>query len=214
MSVANVIFEPHRLRLVGDTVAYRGKEPVQLNRKVHIVKHAHVAFTVRGLSKIGWVMERCTKDWRDFESSISQAAEILSLLPENYFQKDHPTSETTILGWRDGQAQVTRLGAERIAGRVRILRVDLVPGVYLAPSLGAHQIPASLSDEQILKVALLQQSIAIKHGLNICVGGDVEVTTVTADTIETRKIGEYPDKRMTEALIARAALRDDMEQAA
>ena len=73
-------------------------------------------------------------------------------------------------------------------------RDDLSPGVYLAPSIGKHVIPLNLDDDQMLKIAFLQQDIAIRHRLNLCVGGDVELTEVDEHGISVRKLGEYPDK--------------------
>lgn len=75
---------------------------------------------------------------------------------------------------------------------------------YLAPSLGAQDIPVELSDAQLCAVAKIQQTLSRKHGLNMCIGGDIELTTITAEGIETTKIGEYPDKAIMERRMASA----------
>lgn len=195
MSVANIVLEPHRARLISDTVGYRDKEPASLQRKVHVADKARIVFTARGLVMLGDVLEDLSQEWTDFEAAIERAAAALRVMPATMFPGGG--SEVTMLGWHQGGPKVSRLLVTVDDGAVSVRRIDLPQGVYLAPSLGKHQIPAALTDEQILKVAHLQQDIAIRHGLNICVGGDVEVTTIDATGITVRKIGEYPNKAQT-----------------
>lgn len=200
MTVSNVVFERDRIRLVSDTVAYRDKKPVLLHRKIGIAERASVAFIVRGLSYHGDVLEGSCDIWRNFDEAAFAAEYHFSSCDLGMFSKAK-TAEATIVGWKDGAPIVTRLLADVENGAIRVRRVDLDQGVYLAPTLGKHQIPSALTEEQIVKIALLQQSLSIKYNLNMCVGGDIEMATVTADGVTIQKLGEYPDKALTEKRI-------------
>jgi len=201
MSVANIILEKNRGRLITDTVGYLGKEPAVLERKVRLLESPGVAMTVRGLQKLDWELEPVASACKSYDEVMSVLEEeILDYTPANSFQKSG--SEVTVLGMVNGEVRCSRLLVTIRDGDISIQRVDLAPGVYLAPTLGQHSLPLSMTDEQVLKVAFLQQDIAVKHGLNICIGGDVEVATVDAAGMTVRKIGEYPNKAMTVARIA------------
>lgn len=210
MSVANIILEPQRVRLVSDTLAYRNRAPVRFGRKVRICEDIGVAFTVRGLVALGDRIESRADEWACFESMVQSIAAFLPGGPVHYFPSG---AEVTVLGWHAGAPKASRLLALVNDGKVTVRRIDLATGVYLAPSLGAQKIPAAMSDEQLTKVAQLQQAIALRHGLNMCVGGDIEVTEITATGLAVRKIGEYPDKAMTAARIAKLP-EGDLSQAA
>ena len=75
---------------------------------------------------------------------------------------------------------------------------------YLTPSLGKQDIPVDLTEAQICNVARVQQELSRKNNLNLCIGGDIELTTITADGAEIAKIGEYADKLLMDRRIARA----------
>lgn len=206
MTVANVLLERNRVRLVSDTVGYRGKEPVCFNRKVYPVEHAGLAYMVRGFRALALHLQSHACEWADFDSAILAISEVLEIAPARLIQGGN--SEVTIIGWseKENGPRVARLLATAGPDQTTIRRFDLRPGVYLAPSLGCHSIPADMTDDQLLKVAILQQEIATRHGLNICVGGDVELTTVDAGGISIQKIGEYPNKAFTAERIAKAPL--------
>lgn len=212
MTVSNVIFERDRVRLVSDTVGYRGKKPAVLHRKIGIAERAGVAFIVRGLAYHGDVLEGSCDVWRNFDEAIFAAEYHFSTCDLDLFSISK-TAEATIIGLKDGAPIVTRLLADVENGAIRVRRIDLEQGVYLAPTLGNHQIPSALTEEQIVKIALLQQSLSIKYNLNICVGGDIEMATVTADGVTIQKLGEYPDKALIEKRIAKLE-RVDLESIA
>jgi hypothetical protein len=201
MSVANVILESHRVRLVGDTLAYLDRQPVQFNRKVRVVRSAALAFTVRGLVALADEVEERSHRWACFESALHCITADLRMAPPQYFPNG---AEVTVMGWHGGRAQASRLLVLAKDGAPNVQRIDLKPGVYLAPTLGNQVIPAGMTDDQLVKVACLQQAIAVRHGLNMCVGGDIELTEINAAGISIRKIGEYPDKDVTISRIAKS----------
>lgn len=201
MTVSNVLLEPHRARLVTDTLGYVGKQPATFLRKPKIVPHAKLAFVVRGYKSLADLLSQCQNAWADIEAALADVAEAVPMAPLHLFALG---CEITMLGWHDGQAKAARLVATTRNGRARVRRFDLAAGAHLAPSLGQHDIPATITDEQIVRIALLQQEIATKHGLNMCVGGDIEIVTVDVTGVSIRKMAEYPNKAMTAASIARA----------
>ncbi len=204
MTVANIIFEPNQVRLITDTVGYRGKSPASFHRKVWPVAHARLAFVVRGYRDLAEDLHDRAGQWSNFQTCVSDLATTLKTVPTRLLQSGN--SEITILGWEQDRRgpMVSRLLVREFQGDIVIRRFDLAWGVYLAPSLGTHQFPAGLTDDQICKIARLQQDISLRHGLNLCVGGDIEVTTIDAQAVTVRKIGEYPDKAVTAARIAQA----------
>ena len=212
MTVANVILETHRVRLVTDTVGYRQKEPACFARKVRQIEGLGLAMIVRGLRSLGDVMEETIVDCTDFEAAIAEMHRVLETAPSDYLPGGG--AEVTALGYFGGSARAVRLLATIVDSSVSVRRVDLEPGVYLAPTLGTHALPTDMTEAQMLKVALLQQGIAVRHGLNICIGGDVELTTVDETGIATVKLGEYPDKALMAARIAKHEADDEAAIAA
>lgn len=202
MTVSNVIVEQDRVRLVSDTLYYRNKKPVYMASKIGIAEAAGVAFIVRGLAYHGDVLEGSCGIWRGIDDALFAVQYHFSTCEIDVFSKS-PTAEATIIGWKGDKPIVARLLADVESGAVRVRRIDLEPGVYLAPTLGSHEIPAALTEEQIIKIALLQQSLSLKYNLNMCVGGDIELATVGSGGVSIRKIGEYPDKALTERRIAK-----------
>jgi hypothetical protein len=222
MTVSNVILEPHRVRLMQDTLIYRHKKPFGLDRKMKIVKNSGLVFTVRGDVAIGDVLEDLDHNFSDFETAIAIIGYAVSKMSLKWIRDG---AEITVLAWDNGQPKASRIkvspekeyaltGSGVIntapAGAITVRRFDLSPGVYLAPSLGSHDIKTDLTDEHLLKIAFLQQEIALRHNLNMCVGGDVEVVTIDAAGITVRKLGEYSNKALTIVQIAKqdAAIRE------
>lgn len=198
MSVANVFLEADRIRIVTDTVGYLGTVPAAFRRKVHLSPAASVAVTARGLSALGDAIAERSGEWISFSAALAVIMQDLEEAPARYFPCG---AEVTVAGFNEGAAAVQRFfvkqGKEGAIGCF-----TLAAGSYLAPSLGSHSIPAKLTEQQMVKIALLQQDLAVRHGLNICVGGDIELTEITRDSASICKIGEYPNKAATADAIA------------
>jgi hypothetical protein len=209
MTVSNVILEQVRGRLVSDTLGYRGKEPATILRKIRVVERANMVLTVRGLRDLASVIEDGAALCDSLPAALVVMAADLADAPARYLPAHG--AEVTAMGWHDGRVRCSRLLATfGDQGKVSVQMIDLEPGVYLAPSLGNHTLPADMTDDQIVKVALLQQEISIRHGLNICVGGDVEMASIDVTGITICKLAEYPDKAKTLARIARMGQTDEM----
>lgn len=193
MSVANVIVGPGGVRLVTDTVSYFGRKPLRFVRKATARPAARLAFTVRGLHGVGRRLAEQSEDWGSFGAAVEDISATLIALPAALLDIG---AEVTLAAWT-GQPVCVRFLMR--PGDAAPARFDMPPGVYLAPTLGPVDIPATVSDGQLVAIAHLQQEMAVKHGLNMAVGGDIELTVVHAHGAETRVIGAYPDK----ALMAR-----------
>lgn len=202
MSVANIMLEANRVRLQCDTVAYRDKSPAQLHRKITIVESAHLALSVRGLVTFGNIIRERAPFWSCFTEAIEDISHAVGHLPRNVAPEG---AEIALVGWEQGAPRAARLTVLSVK-TLSVARVDLLPGSHLAPTIGAHSIPPGMSNAQLHQMAVLQQDLCLKHGLNMCVGGDVEVAEVTAAGISIMALGEYPNKAETVAAIERRAL--------
>ncbi|HEY8947388.1 MAG TPA: hypothetical protein VIM56_00745 [Rhizomicrobium sp.] len=215
MTVANVVLEPHCARLVQDTLSYWRKKPYRLNRKIKIVSQSQLVFTVRGNVAISDIFEDLDHNFRDFETALSIMSHAIEEMPREWFKESG--AEVTVLAWEGCGPKASRIKISSkkdyslrdgrlvndSADNIGVERFDLVPGVYLAPSLGRHDIRSDLSDEQLLKIAILQQEISLRHKLNMCVGGDIEIATIDASGVSVRTLGEYPNKALTIAQIGK-----------
>lgn len=207
MTVSNVLLGADAIQLVTDTLAYIDREPATMHRKVRLAPGAHVAFVVRGLVKLAWYLEAASVYWTSFESALAITSIELADIDAGFLRDG--LAEVTISGWQDGPRASRLLVSHDCGGRRLVRRVDLTAGAYLAPSLGQHELPAEMTEEQLVKVAFLQQEIAVRHKLNLCVGGDVELTTIDQNSMFVRKIAEYPDKALTLERIRNSDIRVD-----
>lgn len=203
MTVANLVVEPHRARLVADTVGYIGKTPAVMHRKIRTSPTAGLAFMARGRSILAGLLEERSRGWASFETAVGEVRAALEIVPSAYLC-DGDIGAVSLLGWTGDRPRVARISS-RLRGQQRVVEYEEIgEGVHLAPGLGSHSIPTALTDDQLVKVAILQQEISVKHGCNLCIGGDIEVAEVTAAGVIVRKIGSYPDKVLTQARIAKA----------
>jgi len=158
MTVSNVIFEPDRIRIVTDTLSYRNKQPVAFNRKVGLAVGDTVALIVRGYRALQMQLLEHAEDWKSFSSAAHYLEEDLRQMPQRFLSD--AGAEITIAGLMGDGLAVTRFGVFRdVSGDITVRRLDLSPGVYLAPTLGSHDIPAGMTDGQLFKVALLRDRI-------------------------------------------------------
>jgi hypothetical protein len=207
MTVSNVIFESHRIRIVTDTLSYRNKQAVAFSRKVGLILNESAALVVRGYRALAVALQEHAEDWKSY-SDAARGLEInLRQMPQRFLNESG--AEVTLAGHGDSGLAVTRFAVFRVAGDIAVRRLDLAPGVYLAPTLGSHDIPVGMTDDQLLRVALLQQELSLQHNLNMCVGGDVELTTIEPGRpASIRTLGEYPNKAFSARQVARAKLTD------
>lgn len=202
MSVSNVILSDRRVAIVSDTVTYLDKAPLRFTHKTRAFPRSRFAVSTRGACRIGDGFEALLATADSFAQAVAWTLDAVPAMNEAAADPRLMSYgyEVTLIGIADDAPTATRITYRATADEVE--RLDLLPGVYMAPSLGHHQIPVDLSDDQIVRLAHAQQAIVVKHGLMMCVGGDVELTTVTLEGVEQRVLAEYPDKAMTLARIA------------
>ena len=204
MSVVNIILRDSDVRIVCDTCTYDQKQPVQWNRKITVRPGPRIALAVRGRHWIGVGLQAVADQWGNYDQAVAGVLGSIPLIMEQ--GRDVGESfEVTIAGWQDGP-KVTRI-FHRVAEKRRpaeTKRYEFEPGFYLTPSLGKHDLPVDVGDTQICNVARVQQEMSRKKNLNLCIGGDIELTTITAEGAEIAKIGEYADKQLMDRRIARA----------
>lgn len=203
MSVANIALTDRQVQIVTDTCTYDGKQPVEWNRKVALRSDARLALTLRGKRWLAQAFDMASEPWPDFAHASEAAPRVIPDLLELGEREGRTPGdgfELTLAGWQDGPKVM------RLIWRPRqdVQQYRFAPGVYLTPSLGKQDIPLHLTDDQLVGIAQVQQTVSRKHGLNLCIGGDVELTTVSASGLTIRKIGEYADKEMMSRRIAAA----------
>jgi hypothetical protein len=207
MTVSNIIFEPQKIRVVTDTLSYRNKQPVAFNRKIGLILGDSAALVVRGYRALALALQERAEGWRSYSDAAHGLEMDLRQMPQRFLSD--AGAEVTLAGLGGSGLAVIRFAVFRIAGDIAVRRLDLPPGVYLAPTLGSHDIPASMTDDQLLRVALLQQELSLQHNLNMCVGGDVELTTIEPGRpASIRTLGEYPNKAFSARQVARAKSAD------
>lgn len=203
MSVANLFVSADAVRIQSDTATYIAKQPVEWNCKTAILCDAPLALTVRGRHWIGvGFAEIAAARWKGFDDAVADALAHMEALPALADEAGGHTGdgyELTIAAWQDGPRAV-RLIWTPTGG---IQRYDLETGAHLAPSLGQQNIPANPSNDQLIAIAHIQQAVSVRHGLNMAIGGDIQVATVSADGARLETIGTYPDKAVMQKRMAR-----------
>jgi hypothetical protein len=203
MSVVNVIVGTTRAAIVTDTVSYLDKEPIRLRRKAHAFREARFAISTRGACRIGDGFEALVEEAADFAEAVEwvvDAAPRMAEITRGDRRLIGAGFEVTLVGWTEDGPAASRITYRSKSDEVEVL--TLQPGVYLAPSLGRLAMPADLDDGQIVRIAHAQQAIVVRNGMLMCVGGDVELTEITAEAVTQRALAPYPDKAMTLARIA------------
>ncbi|MCA1971245.1 MAG: hypothetical protein LDL44_00255 [Caenispirillum sp.] len=200
MSVVNFNLQPDRILVLTDTVAYARQAPALLGKKVHHNHVSRAAITTRGPVRVGdfvgELVEQATLPSMAVGGAVVTMAlrKAFGLFPEARKNR----SEATLFMW-DGEPRVIRWRMDE-AGEVE--QFEYGAGYYMTPSLGIHEYPPILQPKQMVSLALVQQRIVKTHGLLMCVGGDMQLTTITADGVTFETIGSYPDKAETEAAVA------------
>lgn len=211
MSVCNFFLAGDRIVVLTDTLGYVGDRPAIFLDKLAVNAEARLAVTTRGLYGIGYAVERAAASWT---GRADAEAAIVAMLPEL------AAEYADLLAPGEG-AEVTLFGIDGAPFALRhtwrsgkpMRRQVFAPGLYLSPTLGKQMQPASVTHEQMRQVALLQQRVAKQHRLNMCVGGDMVITEITAAGVEQHAT-PYPDKAASEAAVQRFGLTVSTEVAA
>ncbi len=196
MSVCNTLLTEDRVVLYTDTLAYRGTTPAQLHSKVETANG--MAVSTRGMFCVGNVFKNDLAKYTNVHAAAVAFRRLLGICPEEALDAG---AEVNLAGW-DGGPVLYRI--VRMKGEVEARLVRMSRGWTMAPTLGAREYPSVITRAQAEKLALVQQSLCIKHSLNMCIGGDLQETTVDGSGARTITVMEYPDKAKTVRLIERA----------
>jgi hypothetical protein len=195
MSVCNTLLTDDRVVIYTDTVGYVREAPAILQTKVHVANG--MAISTRGLGVVGDVLKKAIEINDDVHSAYMHLWDLVGRVPDAVFA--HQGVEVTLAGWDEVGPILFRFYRMRAKDPVRALPFGM--GWTMAPTLGARAYPLDVTRDQAIALAMVQQKIARKHGLLMCIGGDLEETTVDADGARTITVAEYPDKAKTIRLI-------------
>lgn len=214
MSVCNFTMAADRLQILTDTLCYVDKRPAAYMRKVKVNEAAGLAIVTRGKVSLGDIISNAVMRLSTAENAVGILAAAFDRITDGMIGGPGRGEEATLFGFDDGQPFAIRFS--RPYGE-QVMRYSLTPGTYLAPTLGDHPLPAAVTVEQMQRLALVQQQVSKKHGLSMCIGGEMELTTITADGIAVETLGEYADKALTDRQVQafqRRAGADRVELAA
>lgn len=199
MSVCNFHLTTDEIVIVTDTVGYAGDAPAQFSRKVAINHAAGLVVSVRGPVRVGNMIDDLVRRARTRAHAEELITAALVNVEDRFPEAEKAGCEPTLFGWDEDGPFVVRFKKWPSQPAERLVYGS---GVYLAPTLGAQQYPERLSDEQWTRIALVQQALVKKHGLMMCIGGQVERTRITAGGIALDVLADYPDRAETEAAVA------------
>ncbi|GLR80133.1 hypothetical protein HUE56_21505 [Azospirillum oryzae] len=198
MSVANIFFMPDRILCLSDTLTYEyGEEdrPAYLtDRKTYIF--GRFAVVARGNVPACRAVKSAMEDYSTIDSVLRIGHDVHELILDHK-RTEAPTMavETTIMGWSDEKGDLVAYRWEMPRGQDRVTFRELPRGMYLGPSFltSSPPMPPDMDDARMVKVALAQHATAQKLGANMCIGGVMHTTEITADRIMQRIVGTYPD---------------------
>ncbi|TWA55431.1 hypothetical protein FBZ84_12670 [Azospirillum baldaniorum] len=105
------------------------------------------------------------------------------------------TVETTVMGWSDEAGDLVAYRWEVLDGAKAVTFRTLPRGMHLAPGFNtaSSSMPPVMDDARLVRVALAQHATARRMQYNMCIGGVMHVTEITADSVSQRIVGTYPD---------------------
>ncbi|CAO3416477.1 hypothetical protein [Azospirillum argentinense] len=193
MSVCNVAFEADTVRLLTDTMTYRDEKPVALERhKTEVAPSGRFAWACRGNVYLGNVVDCLLNEAGTIDEVEAQAAKLEPLIDPDIMALCKNV-EITAAGWSD---QRNDLRLIRIRIRPAVFEVaEIGRGVYMAPAPEASrvQLPATVTDDQFIRLALAQWKVQGKFKAPLCIGGVMHQTTVSRAGVERRMVALYPD---------------------
>lgn len=205
MSVANIAIGRDRAVIVADEMVYRDADPVGFARKIATNDRANVALTVRGRVVVADGLDGLVEGATDAEDAMQRMRGAVAILTADHLDWAYEAwligvDKSTGAAWGHvwWHAPSTGLApADRALGS----------GTWLQPGLGRRDVPPDLTDEQHFKIALAQQALSIEANFNECIGGSVHMVEVTRTGIARRCLGDYPDRALAEARVARNQAR-------
>lgn len=193
MSVCNIAFDGSSVRFLTDTMIYRGDRPVSLaQRKAEVAPSGRFAWTCRGNVFLGDIIHRHLGVAQSMDDAGPFAAELMGVFSEEVMANCAGGIELTLAGWSDIRSALRILRLDRQIGSFTTDEIE--PGTHLWPgSKRLPPLPATVTEEQFIKMALAQWTIQDKFDGKLCIGGVMHLTTVTRNGVEQRMAGTYPD---------------------
>lgn len=197
MSVANIFFMPDRILCLSDTLVYdndTGRPAYLCDRKTFV--YGRMAVVTRGTVPAGRAVNAIAEDYTDVDGARAVLDNAHALILEHKLNEDPTlTVETTAMGWSDVKGDLVAYRWELLDGQSTVTFRELPRGMHLAPGFNTAlpPMPPAMDDARLVRVALAQHATAQQMEYNMCIGGVMHVTEVTADSVSQRIVGTYPD---------------------
>ena len=191
MSVLNINFAPGRIDLLSDTLCYADGEPHSLcETKTHIPSSGQFSWTTRGLVRTGERFDELAGKCADADAASLAARVFAEMLTDDEVANGF---EITVAGWSDrlgtlAMQMVTKAPGEPVKAETFTEGVHLLPRPAKLPPM-----PSTVSEAQFIRLALAQWKVRDQFMGQLCIGGVMHLTTVTAAGADQRIVGLYPD---------------------
>lgn len=195
MSVRNIFVSEERILCLTDTMIYSGGKPLGLvTAKCGLTINEQVAFASRGAAWFGIVAATAMADCACFDDFTDGLEALASAVKADPACLQASVGELTYMGWSDAQQRLCAVVVQFPQdGGGAYEAKELPPGLHLAPGVPGAKLPATVTDDIMVKVALAQQKVATHFKLPACIGGIMHLTTVTKEGAARRMVGAYPD---------------------
>lgn len=198
MSVANILFMDDRILCLSDSMVYSGGEAVGLcETKCRIHPGGRFATVTRGLTDVADVVDDWLADHAgDIEEAEAAIQDVLALAADvKASTRPDLRVEATLMGWSDRHRDLRIVQFRMTKARPGWDVVLLNRGLHLHPDPGAPIPPPPHHHEAaMVKLALAQRAVLDRRGYkDMCIGGVMHLTTVTAGGVTQRIADTYPD---------------------
>lgn len=190
MSVLNINFAPGRIDLLSDTLCYSGGAALAVRDEDACCSVRPLRLDDRGYVSLGERFDEMAAGLADADGAILAARVFAETLADDAVGKG---LEITVAGWSD------RLGALAVqmvtkAPREPVQAETFTEGVHLLPRPATlPPMPSTVSEAQFIRLALAQWKVRDQFMGQLCIGGVMHLTTVTAAGADQRIVGLYPD---------------------
>lgn len=192
MSVCNISFSTDRITILSDTLIYNAdSKPTGLSEG-KTGTNGRFAWNCRG--SMAFCHPVAVVLSGDPERTLDQAVDGI-----RYFMANNPVmpkgQEITLAGWSDTADRLRVVRLMRRCDADPVTETDIEPGIHLmpAPRIVGVVLPDHATDEQMIKLALMQYRVQEKFDFKCCVGGLMHMTEVNRGGVTQKVVGRYPD---------------------
>lgn len=193
MSVVNLLVLPDRVHAFTDTMQYQDGKPAGLmGPKAVASDNGRFTIITRGLTDAGRVVTDFVRSAPDLHHAEGAAAAIMNEARKVKAKRPDMRVEVTLIGEHGGAMRVSRFLLPEHGTDVRFS--ILAPGLYLEPAPPGLVLAAPVDrvHERLVKLALVQQAVAVKHGFTMCIGGVLHCTEVDRTGMRQSIAAVYP----------------------